>query len=98
MKRWLARHLAYQGGVDAYGKTFEFEVPDWWANFIAKHNAHEPWSYEAWRAANLVVKTVKWPTRKPAAIYTIDDRAHQFTGEWPTLESIASFKPWNKRA
>lgn len=39
---------------------------------------------------------VKWPTEKPPAMVTIDDRAITFTGEWPTIDSLLAFKPWNK--
>lgn len=34
---------------------------------------------------------------KPPAFVTIDDRAIMFTGEWPSVETIKSFKPWNKK-
>lgn len=37
-----------------------------------------------------------WPWFKPAAILTIDDRAHCFTGDFPSVEQIKLFKPWNK--
>lgn len=40
---------------------------------------------------------VGWPQDKPAAMVTIDDRALTFTGEWPTIESLRAFKPWNKK-
>lgn len=38
-----------------------------------------------------------WPKHKPAAMVTIDDRAIQFDGNWPLIENLLSFKPWNKR-
>lgn len=34
--------------------------------------------------------------RKPAAYVTLDDRAIQFTGEWPSIEKLQDFKPWHK--
>lgn len=32
---------------------------------------------------------------KPHAILYIDDRAFQFTGQFPTVEDVESFSPWN---
>lgn len=40
---------------------------------------------------------IEWPTEKPAAMVTIDDRALTFDGTWPKIETLKSFKPWNKR-
>jgi hypothetical protein len=42
------------------------------------------------------VDEIEWPTEKPAAFVTIDDRAITFTGVWPSIDSLKSFKPWNK--
>lgn len=39
---------------------------------------------------------LSFPTQKPAAWLTIDDRAICFEGEFPSVESINNFKPWNK--
>ncbi len=41
--------------------------------------------------------SIKWPTEKPAAFITIDDRALTFDGTWPSIDSLKDFKPWNKR-
>lgn len=40
---------------------------------------------------------IEWPSEKPAAMVTIDDRAVTFTGEWPSVQSLLEFKPWNKK-
>lgn len=39
---------------------------------------------------------LKFPTQKPAAFLTIDDRAICFDGNFPTSEQILAFEPWNK--
>lgn len=40
---------------------------------------------------------ITFPTQKPAASMTIDDRAFCFEGTFPTPEWLKAFKPWNKR-
>ena len=42
-------------------------------------------------------KSIKWPIEKPPAMVTIDDRAITFTGEWPAVDDLLAFKPWNKK-
>ena len=41
---------------------------------------------------------LKFPTKKPAAFLTIDDRAICFDVSCPTTAEMLAFKPWNKRA
>ena len=40
---------------------------------------------------------LKFPSKKPAAFLTIDDRAICFNGQFPTTEEMIGFKPWNKK-
>jgi len=39
---------------------------------------------------------LKFPTKKPAAYLTIDDRAICFNGSFPTTAEMMAFKPWYK--
>lgn len=39
-----------------------------------------------------------FPTVKPAAWLTVDDRGFHFQGEFPSLEFMLNFKPWYKEA
>ena len=52
-------------------------------------------TFEFWEAKR-VFAGIGWPTNKPPAMVTIDDRAIRFTGKWPSVESLLEFKPWNK--
>jgi hypothetical protein len=42
------------------------------------------------------LEVIKFPTAKPPALLTIDDRAVQFDGIFPSHSFIKDFKPWNK--
>lgn len=46
---------------------------------------------EDWVAANIT-----FPRHKPPASVSIDDRCITFTGQWPDLETLKNFRPWNK--
>lgn len=45
----------------------------------------------------LDVNKLEFPTQKPAAFLTIDDRAICFNGTWPTIAEIDAFKPWYQK-
>lgn len=66
--------------------------------FMAKWLSREMYRYWGAHAtkAEDVLGQIEWPTRKPPAFVTIDDRAFRFTGEFPLLSSLENFKPWNK--
>lgn len=90
MKRWLRQHLL------ALAPSWE-ETPTWWQDRIAQTSFADPWGDEVWYATKLVIGEIGFPLFKPAATVTIDDRALTFDGTWPALETLRTFKPWNKR-
>lgn len=51
---------------------------------------------DPYNAAQDILDQIMWPTEKPPALVTLDDRALTFTGTWPSLDDLAAFKPWNK--
>jgi hypothetical protein len=48
--------------------------------------------------ADFVSQRIEWPTSKPPAMVTLDDRAITFDGTWPNMEDLLTFQPWNKRS
>jgi hypothetical protein len=43
------------------------------------------------------LEDIRFVTEKPSAMVTLDDRAITFEGTWPHIETLKTFKPWNKR-
>lgn len=58
----------------------------------------ERWSVGIDGAPDFVFK-VEWPTEKPPAMVTIDDRALTFSGNWSEYDpaELLRFQPWNKK-
>lgn len=46
--------------------------------------------------AHRALDKLSFPTTKPAAFLSIDDRALTFTGVFPDPSTLHAFKPWNK--
>ncbi len=42
------------------------------------------------------LRLLTFPTKKPPAYLTIDDRAICFRGTFPSVQELDYFKPWNK--
>lgn len=97
------------GAFDFLGKAvFEFEVhifssrsnqpggidamKEWLAKWWSINDQEPPVDYRS-----LVESCLHFPTQKPPAMVTIDDRAITFTGEWPSMDALKAFKPWNKQ-
>ncbi len=62
------------------------------------------WAMRSWLANQFekcgyppqLVELLKFPKYKPPAFLTIDDRAVTFSGKFPTVEELKSFKSWWK--
>ncbi|OXS92673.1 hypothetical protein [Pandoraea apista] len=93
MKCWLRKHLMNMA------MEVENDAPDWWLDEIRDmaENTYEPWHTLSRDHVNATLKRIKWPTHKPPALVTIDDRALTFDGHWPSIEDLKQFKPWNKK-
>ncbi len=76
------------------------EDPDW-EPVIYSSRSKDPKGVAAMKKylgdLDVNVDRLKFPTQKPAATLTIDDRAICFTGEFPDLDTIADFQPWHKQ-
>ena len=90
MKQWMREHVARRMRRGDLPRTDPF------VEMALQNGAH---TYEQWHdvctdAARDFVKSIQWPIFKPPAMITIDDRALNFTGEWPSIDALGSFKPW----
>lgn len=50
----------------------------------------------AWLDKHGFPEEIRVSEHKPPAFVTIDDRAITFMGSWPDMDSLLSFKPWNR--
>jgi hypothetical protein len=101
MQRWLAAHLAtyYTMTLDQLRDRF-FNVYPKLKEMGLTREASESTDLGDLhlRMAKLALDKIQFPTEKPAAIMTIDDRAHCFMGRFRPIEWYLNFKPWNKRS
>lgn len=102
MKRWLYAEYLKLAAIDpsdrwAIPDFSKGEIPRWLWAWIAGFSFADPWEDEAKWAIKKLLTKISWPTRKPPAFLTIDDRAWTFRGTWPDLPSVLTFEPWNKQ-
>lgn len=83
----------HPGGVDAM-KAF---IWDALAHYFDCPFAGDPRSLER---ALAIRDAISYPTEKPPAMVTIDDRALCFTGNWADFDpqTLLEFQPWNKKS
>ncbi len=92
MRKWLKKHY-YELGMSLSGANDEtFGNPFW--KFISETAFADPWEYEVEWAISRLLKKIRFPTKKPAAFLTIDDRCFRFDGVFPDVAELLDFKPW----
>lgn len=78
------------GGIDA--------MKAWLSKWVMDHYdctfAGAPKDFDA---AMSILDAITFPTEKPPAMVTIDDRAIQFNGTWPSIAWLKAFQPWYKK-
>jgi hypothetical protein len=79
------------GGIDA--------MRVWMRNAVHHHFdcAMAPGHPDDFDAAEALLHAISYPTEKPSAMISIDDRALTFMGVWPAIEELRRFQPWNKQ-
>lgn len=98
---WLMDHLPMPDGVCAMADPYkgpEVQIYSSRSKESAGIKAMKAWLIKhGMRSEYITEGILKFPTQKPAAFLTIDDRAICFNGSFPTAQEMMSFKPWNKR-
>lgn len=65
-------------------------------NWLWKQVTGEDYTAECTVNAPVWLLKIKWPSHKPAAFLSIDDRGFMFNGSFPDPKELLKFKPWNK--
>jgi hypothetical protein len=75
------------GGIEA--------MQAWMTDQVRQWKDPAPWE----DVSHELAQAVEWPTEKPAAFLTIDDRAVCFNGDFEAYDmpTLLAFKPWNKQ-
>lgn len=90
------------GGPVPGAEAFLRRAMRWFNVFVYSCRSHHAGGIDAMRAwcqqhfAPDVCLGLHWATEKPPAHVTLDDRALTFTGEWPRVEDLRAFTPWNR--
>ena len=101
MRRWMNEQASIEilriadSGTDWCLKGSEEKYP--LIIWLKKEETMGPFDEAVDQAAWSFVNALQWPQYKPPAMISIDDRAIQFDGNWPSVDELLKFKPWNKK-
>lgn len=97
---WLEEHLPVPDSLCAMAPPHEGPIVQIYSSRSKSwrgRRAMKKWLIEHGLHPGYISEGIlKFPSKKPAAYLTIDDRAICFTGEFPSKDEMLSFKPWNK--
>jgi hypothetical protein len=77
------------GGIEAMQAWLWRHTVTWFHKLYSSKLAHE--------RAELLLGRIEWPTDKPPAMVTLDDRALTFKGTWPDIAELRAFEPWTHK-
>ena len=102
---WQGAHIIEDCGLTEGAVTFLREASKHFTIAIFSSRSHQTGGIDAMKTYlarfmlgddRKVFDAIEWPTTKPPAFLTIDDRAITFTGKWPDPVALLPFRPWNK--
>jgi hypothetical protein len=80
------------GGIEAMQTWFRHHMSVWVHGSVLS-----PMSSQEEALLYTLPGWLHFDTVKPAAAVSIDDRAITFTGQWPSIDFLITFQPWNKK-
>jgi hypothetical protein len=86
MKKWLS-NAYFELGMSDYE-----DIPQWYWNHIVEDASMDPWNEEIKSSVRRLMKLIEFPSKKPAAFLSIDDRGWHFDGTFPDPEELLQFK------
>ena len=97
---WLMEHLPCPDGICAMAPTHTGPIVQIYSSRSKSwfgRRAMKRWLVQNGFPREYISEGIlKFPTKKPAAFLTIDDRAICFNGTFPSAAEMLAFKPWNK--
>lgn len=97
--KWIEEHLPIPDEICAMGPNYEGPIVQIYSSrskswrgrramkrWLLKHGLHPAYLRGE--------RYLKFPSKKPPAFLTIDDRAICFDGKFPTTEEMLNFKTW----
>lgn len=99
--KWLEDHLPVPDEICAMAPPYKGPIVQIYSSRSKSwrgRRAMKGWLIEnGLHRAYITERLLKFPTKKPAAFLTIDDRAICFDGKFPSTKDMMGFKPWNKK-
>ena len=83
-------------GIGSRYLDFKIMIYSSRSRYIGGRRAMKRWLVKYGLDINYL-ELIKFPLMKPPAFLQIDDRAMTFTGTFPSVKEMQSFKPWNKQ-